>query len=394
MPVLKLTLIPEAPLLFSDRRPDGQFRPSTAYIPGSAIRGSLAQELLNAGCDPNECAEFRALFLGAEAPLFRNAYPGRLLPATAFSCKSHPGWRDLDRPNLGGHGVYDSLLDRFCFESMQLGLPYLPRCPRDGDRVEAFSGFYSGPPERRKREAPPVRMLTRVALNRRRRSAETGLLYSPLAIEATGDPLRFVGSIVTSDDRLSVVKRWLGRLTHVGSGSTRGLGKVSLQVEEDGEPDVQTRVKAFTAALNERRSLCEQFGQRQPFRSGFYFSLTLQSDAILRVETGLATLRLEPGFLGEVGHGAELVRCYSAAETRGGWNLAWGLPKDTELAVRAGSVFLYYMPEALEFSNWLEALRALEENGVGERRQEGYGQVLACDPFHFQGLMGRTAERR
>jgi hypothetical protein len=32
----------------------------------------------------------------------------------------------------------------------------------------------------------------------------------------------------------------------------------------------------------------------------------------------------------------------------------------------------------------MEAVQRLEDTGIGERRQEGFGVVRACDPLHWQ----------
>jgi CRISPR-associated protein Csx10 len=118
------------------------------------------------------------------------------------------------------------------------------------------------------------------------------------------------------------------------------------------------------------------------------------ADALLRVDGWTPDVLLSPELLGEAGQGAVLVRSYAAMEHRGGWNSAWGLPKDTEPAVRAGGVYLYQVPNDTDLSGRLEALRALEKSGVGERRQEGFGQVRVCDPFHVKMIQrGEEAER-
>jgi CRISPR-associated protein Csx10 len=77
-----------------------------------------------------------------------------------------------------------------------------------------------------------------------------------------------------------------------------------------------------------------------------------------------------------------LVRAYSGYDLRGGWNVAWGLPKDVDVVVPMGSVFVFWTrhPE-----HWDEALLDLERRGVGERTVEGFGQVRVCDAFHIEG---------
>lgn len=50
------------------------------------------------------------------------------------------------------------------------------------------------------------------------------------------------------------------------------------------------------------------------------------------------------------------------------------------MAVAAGAVFVFELEHP-----WTKAskkIEALEHEGLGERRHQGYGRVLAFDPFH------------
>jgi CRISPR-associated protein Csx10 len=421
--VLKVVITARAPLVFSERRPGNQFRPSTTYIPGAVIRGALAQQFLDSRREegeefrPENDAEFRALFTDAGAPLFRNAYPAlfssdapdnaftlsRPLPATAYSCKTEPGFRKT-RGELRGHGVFDGLIDRLCCESLGVPVPYLPRCNHkehegQGERVEAYGGkFYAAAPEGLLEVSVGSRLSTRVAVDRRRKVAEERMLYSLLVLDETtfdaaGDGRDFVettfhgGTVVGEADR-PLVRKWLPGLTHVGSEVARGLGRVSVKVEEGDENEPGGRVREFNELLGDRWKSWEQSKDRNapdPQRRpgvGTFFSVTLMSDAILRGEGWSPTVRLEPEMLGEAGRNATLLRCYASADYRGGWNTAWRLPKDTELVAGMGSVYIYHTTDGVEDANWLAALRALEERGVGERRREGFGEVRVCDDFH------------
>ncbi len=78
-----------------------------------------------------------------------------------------------------------------------------------------------------------------------------------------------------------------------------------------------------------------------------------------------------------------LIRCYTTPVTRGGFQSAWGLPKQTDLAVQAGGVHLYQV-DALD--GWAQRLERLEAQGVGSRRAEGFGRVRVCDPFHYEAV--------
>jgi CRISPR-associated protein Csx10 len=400
MPALKLTIAALSPLAFSERRPGGQFRASMPYVPGAVLRGALAQQLLNAG--ESTGSDFQRLFIRADAPMFRNAFPAirsdsggthiasRPLPATAFSCKAEGGFR-----TEGKHGVYDSLIDRLCCEELGVKVVYLPQCHHKdhkgkGERVESYPHLFAGD----RTVSVPLQLMTRVAINRRRRVADEGLLYSPMVIsEAAADRTQtvFQGDIVISQEDRELVKKRLAELTHIGSGAARGFGHVAVKVEDALDDGVAGRISAFNETIKERWALWSKLRGRSPERApdnGTFFAILLLSDAILRADGWTPTVRLEPEMLGPAGDGATLVRCYATADYRGGWNTAWGLPKDTELVAQMGSVYVYHSPRRSEDTGWLAALTELEEQGIGERRVEGFGQVRVCEEFHqvIQGV--------
>jgi CRISPR-associated protein Csx10 len=72
-----------------------------------------------------------------------------------------------------------------------------------------------------------------------------------------------------------------------------------------------------------------------------------------------------------------------------GWNIALKLPKEDEVAISKGSVFLFVTkpgetisePEVKPLSDLLEQI---EKSGIGERRNEGFGKVRICDEFHWE----------
>jgi CRISPR-associated protein Csx10 len=403
VPILKVTITACAPLVFSERRPDGQFRASTSYVPGAVLRGALAQQLLNAGEATD--GDFAKLFTASSAPFFHNAYPAveadgecrasRPLPATAFSCKAESGF---DK-----HGVFDGLIDRLCHEELGVKIPYLPRCRHDdhkdergrnqGERVEAFGGLVVN----HRSVSVPSQLTTRVAINRRRKAAEEGLLYSPLVIselkkerdkEGQEREIKtvFQGSILVSD-KGEVVKQRLEQLTHIGSGAARGFGQVEVKVEEAKTEDISARLEQFNQTIRQRWGLWKKLPHaiNDPVHTadnGTFFAVLLVADAILRADDWTPTVRLEPSLLPPALQDASLVRCYATAEYRGGWNTAWGLPKDTELVARLGSVYVYHIAKPPADQGLLAALNELEEWGVGERRVEGFGQVRICDEFH------------
>ena len=66
-----------------------------------------------------------------------------------------------------------------------------------------------------------------------------------------------------------------------------------------------------------------------------------------------------------------------------GWNAAHGLPRQDEWMVARGAVYVYcFRGTSKERSALIEQLKTLSEEGVGVRRNEGFGAVFVCDNFH------------
>lgn len=410
------------PLAINERKPGGsQYQEGLDYVPGRVVRGAVARSVLRTCRDPlheqnhEACPTpelCRALF--GDHLIFRDARPlmvgadVHLLPATAVGCKDEAGFL-----GDGRHGFFDTLIDRFCWETLRpAALQYLPRCPICGGRTKAAQGVYSmhaTDPDgvhACHRHRVGHEMLLRVAINRRRSVAEDELLYAVNAISAfsrnpaadrrSGEPLvptRFVGSIYLPDDGLhAAVEAALLDIHHVGSGAGRGLGRVEARVVPPPvRPSLAERLAAWNQKLMQRQAIVAGLPGAAPAGDAHYFSVTLQSDAILRAEDGWSPgVQLDAAALWRaVGErsappGAlRLVRSYAATTTRGGWNAIWGLRKETALATQAGSVYLYQVDD---LDGWVERLERLEALGVGDRRAEGFGQVRICDEFHYTAV--------
>ncbi len=405
---LHVTITALSPLCFSERRPGGQFRFSIDYVSGAVLRGAAAALMLRAG--EEQTPTFRRLFGVGQAPaaLFRCAYPGdAVLPHTAMSCKDYPGF--LPSPGAESsearHGVFDTLIDRLCFEQLQPpGLLYMPRCLEDHcdpGRAEASTGFYQRDATRYQSRSMPQRLLTRVGLNRQRMAAEDALLYSPMVLSEAwwsdqgSEQAHFVGSVWVDDDLAPALRTTLPQITHLGSGAARGLGQVQIACETGPSSyaesaRLQARLCAFKTMVRSRwqeiATLCEATVPPCPY----IFTINLRSDAILKEYGWLSTTVLTAEML-QVATGVTdpslcLLRSYSSYDYRGGWHTAQRLPKDTALVTRLGSVFVF---QTADLTPWYAPLAALEVSGIGERTAEGFGEVRVCDNFH---IVGRTRQ--
>ena len=397
MEQLRVSITAKSPLCFSERRPGTQFRESLDYIPGAALRAAVAMPMVQEG----ESA-FEDLFTGEHPAIFANAYPAaNVLPASAMSCKAASGFCGDEGQK---HGVIDTLVERLCFEALDPAGPlYLPKCCRckPGMRMERYTAFYNWDGQKGKRASVKQRLLTRVAINRRRGTSEDELLYSPIVIsEAARErdgkcrAVSFTGT-VTASAHERVLQNYLEATTHLGSGTSRGLGRVDISVEfatqqdETRKKDLQKRIADFNKAIaefwklvQEQLAPCSGSPSHNPDK-GLYFTIDLYADAVLKHEGWLPTALLTAQMLkercGVQDETLQLVRAYSAYDYRGGWNLAWGLPKDVDVVVPMGSVFVFWTED---LQRWGSNLLDLEHWGIGERTAEGFGQVRICDKFH------------
>ncbi len=396
---IRITL--DSPMLTGGRKPSGQAVEAVNYIRGGLIRGAIAKALL-ADLENNEPdADFERLFLNDDAGIFRNCTPGtKVLPATAVSCKDFSGFHKADDNKK--HGIFDTLLERIVSE--KAGWMYQPNCPYPdcGGRVEAQGGFYTKSENIFTKKELNTRLLTRVAINRQRKVAEDELLYHLTAIDpiivkdkkensqdaVKSEKVILHGSAQIPSDIVDKVAQTLQqKVKRLGGGSSRGLGKVCIAVDKQQSSNtLSKRIGDFNQTLQEVWETYADLPNTKidPFE-GRYFSVNLQSDAILTAKDGWQRSMVLTAPMLKKMTGCEtdvtLIRSFTSYDYVGGWNAAWGLPKETDLVTKMGSIFVFHTPD---IEAWLSELQTLENIGIGNRREEGFGQILICDPFHLR----------
>jgi len=390
-----LTLKVESPLALHRRRASEQFAPTLDYVPGSAVRGALA-DLYLAGV-PERAREkaFLELFL-SESVCFSDFLPvpsgdkglAYLLPVTAMACK-----RFADHESAS---LTDALLrlelarEMERPDALELGTwAYCSECQsqdRKGKRDRTEPGYYASL-EGFKRVSVRRRMIAGAAIERVTGTAAHAMLFSHEVIEESdvNEKVLFRGVVNLPDglrSQLLELAQPRQRLA-VGYGRSRGLGQVSVEGWDTPPVQRQTLAERWTALNQAARDLWKSF-DLQP--QGQYFTLTLQSHLALKNAVG------EP-ILGDVtaadlGLPTEATRCRSvlSAVIVSGWNAALNLPKPDAWALGRGSVLLFRLPAGADPKPAMEQLEKIEREGVGERRAEGLGRMCACDAFHFYFL--------
>jgi CRISPR-associated Csx10 family RAMP protein len=375
----------------------GEYLFTQQHVPGTALRGALAEVLIKKSVMDPESATFKQLFKGPQALRFEPAYPATLtdwgypFPLTARCCKAKGGFPPPDtRPEMRKHyhGVFDILVSQVVFEERLAALkdegvplPFMeqPRCPHCWKGVEPASGGYvwdeldERPAARPK---PDLVRHTHTAINRARGVAEDGMLYT---VETLEPGARLRGCLWVEETQADKVRGALGNITRLGRGVRRGRGRVQVTPRGEVEPgDTQARIEELTDLFQAERAFYTQLTGRevsQEETEGYYFTLDLLSPAIFG--NGI-TATLVPDDLG-----MQLIRSFVAPEIAGGWWKAAGLPHPTALAAATGSVFLYYVPPETDLTELSAQLDELRATGIGRLRERGYGAVMPCASFHL-----------
>lgn len=366
MPDVEIVAVPKAGISVARRR---QARSSEVldYIPGSTLRGALAQVYLRR--HPPD-ASFEACFLNGQS-VFPNLYPAE------NGMAARPAPMTLARCKRGGekHGVQDTLVPRaieaitgkvasagwFCEHSGPGG-----PCHYDLQPVRGLI---------READAMPIRAMerslrTHVGIDRRTGSAHHGALFGIQSIF----PPEFRGRAHLGDEALATLQQLLVSCQAsiwVGQDRARGYGEIFLSLEvqpRPSAPSIETLIdwdRQFRAALGERGV--------DP-GDGFFLCVDLMSDTLLvdrflRPAVGLGSLFPDA---------SEVVAVVATRQVRG-WNAAHGLPREDDWAMAAGSVFLLCLPEAPG-----EADLARFPQRVGLRQNEGFGQLRYADPIHLR----------
>lgn len=425
MTKLYFSLKTKSPLAIRADHATGGSKTAT-IINGTTLLGSLAAAHRTLYED-TKSDDFVELFL-KENISYSNLYPANFderealgdemqsshspvypLPKSAQSCKRFEGFHKKYSDER--HGVHDSLLDWAAFklsDGKNTGaLKEHARCsyPRaDGQNVceevtDHLSGFYRraafvDPPYHRMMATADTRLLTRTGINRDRATVEEGILYNREVID---EEAYFWGMVTLPETLLKTFREFVEEaddagLIRIGTGRTRGLGQVQLTLHtfEDEDANLfsfatfKQRLIAFDAELRKRMGYPPADEDKH-----FYFVLTLHAPVILRDDF----LRYLGTISGDVlaAHARfssttlklRQIHRMSVVERVAGWNDLWGTPRAKRYAIATGSVFLFLATEKVS-EDFLKELFALEEQGIGECRVEGFGRVCFSDPFHLE----------
>jgi CRISPR-associated protein Csx10 len=406
---LRVVVEPKSPLVLGNGMDTAQnVRESRDYIAGSVLRGALAQQMLEAlnlhntsrriigsGTDRTGRADFDAIFTTPPPVRFGFLYPtflqsdGNACDAVSYESFPSPVTTLACKPHGTKHRMLDTLRATLRGELPQRVCPDCKEQFQLQERVERWRGFVlchsDGIYDYCK--GVPRRPLVRVGLNRWTESAEEQILYVLEAIVPhleRDKPLAFVGFWTMSDVQWNRLKLLLdntfnqeahGYRLRLGSARARGLGEVLLWWHNAPCIGISQRLDSF------------QDSRFQDAAEYLYLSLTARSPVLAYDERGLPVRSLIPevlrSYLSVLPSALELIKeaTFVEPDVLSGWSQAWGLPKLVVSVIAAGSVFTYRAPRS-EREAVIAFLTEVETKGVGERRSEGLGDLVACDQFH------------
>lgn len=389
-----------SPVCLSAGVPTGNLTKTLVYIPGSTVRGMLAQFYLEQTGVAD--ATFERLFLSGDVTygnLYLNPHgaPAAPAPLSARSCKHEPGFMKGESK----HGVIDSLIQTFAWQTADRnGQEHNTRaaiCSECKSPLDRFTRFYESSSDR-KQTVPTEslrRVITRSATDDQIQTAKKGALYSLEVLDPTalGEYVPMTGFIIcgTKEAASSVAQNLLQpafedeRLSFfIGTARSRGLGEIKTA----GKPIHPINPLEQPVAIDRRLAEFNGAIKEAGIDDGrTYFSITLHSDAIVQDEffrfhstIPVPLLAWETGLNAA---GLRLETCFTDTHIVSGWNAALRMPKSEVIAVRMGAAFLYSV-EGIDEQSLIEKLKTLEARGLGARRTEGFGRVKICDPFHVE----------
>jgi len=357
----------DEPLLIAQRASAGNQFDTRLFIPGGVLQGALAgraAELCDLA-DPKIYHDFVYLFLrgGVTFPVLYPAYflnnhlyPTIPAPLALWTCSVVPFQEESE-----GHGVYPAWVSKN------------NKCPKCDGRLEPVGEFvilkrdlYTFSPQRSSE--------THLRIDEERQRAAKGDLYG-YTLLSTGQ--YFVGELLCDGEaawqrlqemtgiaeKKPLTTWWLGK------GRQRGYGKVTAWLERC-DNHLQTWIQL---PLEQRVS-----DPKQPI------TLTLLTDTIVinpwgQQATGFAEDWLEAALgLGPV----EIHDAYARTRVVDGFNATLGLPRWRDLALVAGSMALISLKDLP--SDWEARMQRLEAEGIGMRRNEGFGRIAFNHPVYKQ----------
>ena len=399
---IEIVVTLKEPAIFAIGHEAGNLIRTHNYIPGGVILGAFAErflyELKKSANDP----DFKKYFLRDEVR-FENLYPAggepgssrstTPIPLSTLTCKDYPRPRSQKEEELmedeDKHPYADFLLGEIAHECKKVISSY------DGTRkcgapLKNREGFYYTKDNMynyRVYPAKVIRMHNVIKDDLQRPTEEVGGVFS---LEALEEELFFRGFISFYDEttRNKFKEVLFGSEEETEEEIDFALGRARRR----GNGEATLKALDFESHNDIPKSLLKKdFDSRwRTFQEKMknHFTITLHSDAIvadryLHYHTTLtgSLLAME---LGIPPKAIKRLKVFSLPIKIDGFSGIHGLPLESEVAIAKASAFLFEIEQIELLDDIKIGLQRLEEEGVGFRRNEGFGRLIVCDNYHVR----------
>lgn len=352
-----LELVAREPLQLGGVRDAGNLERTDEYLAGTVTRGAVAAVLARTLGEDERDAVLEQV-MGGESPACFGV--GRVGQGAI------PAPTTLREPK--GKKVTGAVVDRALDLVLEAFEHKVDPPPAD---TRAAKGTWRLDDDGWTRRKIPQRLITRSARNPLDGRANAGLLFSIQTLDPdspdakVGEQLTFHLPVEGESDQLRHIVAAARHGLMVGGARGRGFGRLGLKRVLPGPSDaMEERHGAWVEALVAR-------GLTRP---------EAESTGCL---LALGFVAVSQGRLNDVlaKHGLNLLGGETRRHHLGGWNTRKNLPRSAAGGFAMGSVFLV---KTAGGEPALVALEALEKQGIGPGRADGWGRVMACHPIHCE----------
>lgn len=197
------------------------------------------------------------------------------------------------------------------------------------------------------------------------RDGEKGKMFRYEAIERGQT---FTGFIRCKDEHDAEMYRNAIANQEVYLGGSKGSGYGQCVVRNLKTVSYDDLLKAYHAPVN------------HAFKQQHLLTIYALSNLILLDQNGSVVSEPEPAFLEEkLGiHDVRLEKAYVSLTHTGGYNHLWRAGDVQETAVKAGSYYRFHYEGDID----ADKAESFQENGIGVRKQEGFGRILLNLDLH------------
>lgn len=366
---MDITLELREEAIFSKNLSPGNIYYCFDYIPGSVLWGMFATRFPKDGMELFYQTFFSNKIVFTNLyPLTRDNIPTLPLPLSTFACKRKPGF-DESIVDEQKHSFWDYLLNDRGIEK---------RCPYCKSKKKSFSdGFYCKKGENYYSYNVSKTVDMHNLIDDELQSTRKDALYS---YEVLNKGQKFKGHMLLYGEwnQFDEIHKLIESINHqsiwIGKGRNNGYGLSFIHFTGDKNYSLENKRLYANGEIN----LSKEKNK---------FTLTLILDTFLLdkyanyltyIDEAVLFNILGSGFSPE---SFKLLRSFSRVREVDGFNMKHNLPKNKMIAIRKGSAF-YFEYKGSEYEKLTKRLLEIERNGIGVRKNEGYGQVVINLPYH------------